>query len=117
MRSKQTLKLYILHLKVATQSSWTSLFATDIHNSSTCKITVHQATRNPEKLVIGGTETRYQIAQRRNEHAEALRMFQEYLGGEKSAIKVNPSYSGNEVPQGTAQSNHKQDHPIHSCSI
>ena len=33
--------------------------------------------QNPGRLMIEGTETQYQIAQRRNEHAEALRMFQE----------------------------------------
>ena len=33
---------------------------------------------NPEKLFLC-TETRYQIAQRHNEHAKVLRMFQEYL--------------------------------------
>ena len=32
---------------------------------------------NPGRLVIDGTETQYQIAQRRDEHAEALRVFQE----------------------------------------
>ena len=52
---------------------------------------------NPGRLIIDGTETQYQIAQRRDEHAEALRMFQECLGVERALIQqivaaVEPKY-------------------------
>ena len=52
---------------------------------------------NPGRLIIEGTETQYQIAQRRDEHAEALRVFQEYLGVERALIQqivaaVEPKY-------------------------
>ena len=52
---------------------------------------------NPGRLVIDGTETQYQIAQRRDEHTEALRVFQEYLGVERALIQqivaaIEPKY-------------------------
>ena len=42
---------------------------------------------HPGRLVIDGTETQYQIAQRRDEHAEDLRVFQEYLGVERALLQ------------------------------
>ena len=52
---------------------------------------------NPGRLIIEGTETQYEIAQRRDEHAEALRVFQEYPGVERALIQqivaaVEPKY-------------------------
>ncbi len=41
----------------------------------------------PGRLIIQGTETQYQIAQRREEHTDALRMFQECLGVERALIQ------------------------------
>ena len=52
---------------------------------------------NPGQLVIDGTETQYQITQCRDEHTEALRVFQEYLGVEHALIQqivaaIKPKY-------------------------
>ena len=53
--------------------------------------------QNPGRLIIEGTETQYQIAQPRDEHAEALRIFQEYLGVERALLQqivaaIGPKY-------------------------
>ena len=52
---------------------------------------------NPGRLRIEGTETQYQIAQRKDKHAEALRIFQEYLGVERALLQqivaaIEPKY-------------------------
>lgn len=52
---------------------------------------------NPGRLIIDGTETQYQIAQRREEHAEALRLFKDCIGVERAIIQqivaaVEPKY-------------------------
>ena len=42
---------------------------------------------NPGRLQITGNETQYQIAQRRDEHDEATRLFREVLGVERALIQ------------------------------
>jgi len=52
---------------------------------------------NPGRLQILGTETQYQIAQRRDEHDEATRLFREVIGVERAIIQqiisaIEPKY-------------------------
>ena len=42
---------------------------------------------NPGRLQIEGTETQYHIAQRKNEHAEATRLFREVIRVEIALIQ------------------------------
>ena len=43
--------------------------------------------QNPGRLLIIGTETQYQIAQRKEEHREATRLFREVIGVERTLIQ------------------------------
>ena len=52
---------------------------------------------NPGRLIIKGTETQYQIAQRGDEHSEALRLFKEFVGVERALLQqivaaIEPKY-------------------------
>ena len=59
--------------------------------------TPYKCPPNPGRLIIDGMETQYQIAQRRDEHTKAVRLFREVLGFERTLIQqkvsvVEPKY-------------------------
>ena len=49
--------------------------------------TPYERPQDPGRFIIEGTETQYQIAQRRDEHAEDVRLFRQVLGVERALIQ------------------------------
>ena len=59
----------------------------EIYNTIVPGETPYVRPNNPGPLNIQGDETQFQIAQRRDEHAEATRLFREVLGVERALIQ------------------------------